>query len=98
MRADKPDASAAAIVEDLRARGYVVEYAKGLPFDLLVIGYHRLEYRTICVIVECKNEGEPPRFTPRERRFQDELENAGFMSVYCVATCAEHVRACFGDY
>ena len=96
MRADKPDSTTAAIVEELRARGYLVIYAKGLPFDLLVIGYHRLEYRTACVMVECKAEGG--RFTPREIAFQAELQAAGFMSVYCVATCARHVQACFGDW
>ena len=98
MRADKPDSATAAIVEELRARGYHVEYAHSMPFDLLVIGYHRLEFRTICVIVEVKNEGETAKFTDREKRFQADLADLSYLSVYCVATCAEHVRACFGDY
>jgi len=98
MRADKPDSNTAAIVEELRARGYLVEYAKGMPFDLVVFGHHRLEHYTACFAVECKREGEAPKFTPRELRFQDELSAAGYMSAYCVATNARHVRACFGDY
>lgn len=95
---DKPDTSTSAIVEDLRARGYLVIYAKGLPFDLLVIGFHRLEMHTAVVLVECKNAGEKIEFTRRELRFQDELAEAGYMAVYCVATEAGHVRACYGDY
>lgn len=94
MRADKPDGNTAAIVEELRARGYVVEYAKGMPFDLLVIGHSRTTGMTACVVVEVKNGS---KFTPREIAFQDELHAKDYHGIYIVATGAEAVRAFFGD-
>ena len=94
MRADKPDGNTAAIVEELRARGYLVEYAKGMPFDLLVIGHSRTTGMTACVLVEVKNGS---KFTPRELRFQDELVDRSYQGVYIVATTISDITIVFGD-
>ena len=95
MRADKPDRPTAAIVEELRARGYVVEYARGMPFDLLVIGHSRTTGMTACLLVECKVKGG--RFTARELRFQAELVDRSYQGVYTVATSARDITIVFGD-
>ena len=95
MRADKPDSTTAAIVEELRARGYIVEYAKGMPFDLLVIGHSRTTGMTACLLVECKAPGG--RFTPNEIRFQDELQAKGYQACYTVANTIGDITNCFGD-
>ena len=94
MRADKPDSTTAAIVEELRARGYVVEYAKGMPFDLLVIGHSRTTGMTSCVLVEVKNGS---RFTPNELRFQDELVDRSYQGCYVVANTVSDITINFGD-
>jgi hypothetical protein len=95
MRADKPDGNTAAIVEELRARGYLVEYAKGMPFDLLVIGHSRTTGMTACVLVECKAPGG--RFTPTEIRFQDALVDRSYQGIYIVATSVGDITINFGD-
>lgn len=98
MRADKPDGNKKEIVTDLRARGYHVVIAKGLPYDLTVTGYHRHYNIALVIYVEIKMPGEEKNFTPREMRFQAELADLSYMGAYCVATCVENVRGCFGDY
>lgn len=95
MRADKPDGNTAAIVEELRARGYIVEYAKGMPFDLLVIGHSRITGMTACVLVECKAPGG--RFTPNEIHFQAALVDRSYQGIYIVATTISDITIVFGD-
>jgi hypothetical protein len=95
MRADKPDRPTASIVEELRARGYIVEYAKGMPFDLLVIGHSRTTGMTACVLVEVKTDGG--RFTANEIRFQAALVDRSYQGVYTVAQDVQSILVLFGD-
>ncbi len=97
MKADKPDSATAAIVEELRARGYHVEYAHSMPFDLLVIGRSHYDRRTMVILAEIKAPGKTMKFTRRELEFQAALKARGFSSAYTTASCAGDIMGCFGD-
>jgi len=96
MRSDKPDAATAAIVEELRARGYVVVVAKGAPYDLTVTGHHRDYGITYTMYVEVKTPGNV-KFTQREVEFQAALKARGLDSAYVVAINAGDITNAFGD-
>ena len=95
MRADKPDANRAAIVADLRERGYIWLDIGG-SVDGLCIGYSHITETVAAVLAEIKRPDKKPVFTASEKRLQDALAERGFHGVYLVAYCTEDILAWFG--
>jgi hypothetical protein len=84
----KVDTNQAEIVEELRARGFVVvDVHACAPFDLVVIGWYSV------FLVEVKSE--KGRLTKRESAFREMLNAAGMGSVYLIATSADDVLELF---
>ena len=95
-RRDKPDANKAAIVAELRERGYVWVDTGG-SFDGVVIGYNHWTNSTAACLVEVKNpEGRGMRFTKSERELMDLLLSKGYQGVHVVAKSTEDVLRWFG--
>ena len=95
MRADKPDANKAAIVSDLRERGYIWIDVGG-SVDGIAIGYSHNTNSVSAVLVEIKHPKRHNVFTASEKKLQDVLTDRGYQHVYLVATCTEDILKWFG--
>lgn len=95
MRKDRPDLNKAAIVADLRERGYLWLDIGG-SVDGLCIGYNHNTHQVEVVLVEIKNPVYPVEFTEKEKRLMAELNDRGYHGVHITARDAEDVLQWYG--
>ena len=95
MRADRPDLNKAAIVADLRERGYIWLDVGG-AVDGIAIGYSHITESVAAALVEIKRPDKRIVFTDSEKKLQEVLADRGYHHVYLVAQDTTDVLRWFG--